>query len=96
MGKAQKQAFRTERFRQKQELFRGCTALDGVIKNQIYTAMQPVFLFPMVDQLTGFEQVNTLQMLQNIFKSYKAIDKINLKKNSVKMKGPHEPTEPLY
>ena len=34
-------------------------------------------------------------MQQNIFMSYKEIEKIELKENTIKMMGPYEPTEPL-
>ena len=40
--------------------------------------MEPVFLSPLVDQLTGFGQVSALTMLQHLFYSYGAIDEINL------------------
>ena len=57
--------------------------------------MQPVFLSPLVDQLTGFGQVSALALLQNLFTSYGAIDKIDLEKNVVKMMEPYDPAEPL-
>ena len=34
-------------------------------------------------------------MLQNIFSSYRAINKIDLGENAVKMMGPYDPAEPL-
>ena len=34
-------------------------------------------------------------MLKHIFSSYRAIDKINLEENAVKMMGTYNPTEPL-
>ena len=48
-----------------------------------------------MDQLVGFGKVTTLQMLQRLFSSYGAIDKIKLKENKVKMMGPYNPVEPL-
>ena len=48
-------------------------------KEQIFAAVQPVFLYPFVEQLTGFEQVSVLTMLYSLFASYGAIDEINLK-----------------
>ena len=35
-------------------------------------------------------------MLQHLFSSYRAIDKIDLEENAVKMMGPYDPAEPLY
>ena len=78
MGNTQEQALGTENFRQNQALFRKYTAVDGALKNQITTVVEPVFLSLLVDQLTGFRQVNALTMLKHLFSSYGAIDKIDL------------------
>ena len=67
----------------------------GEIKKQIVTAVQPVFLSPLVDQLTVFRQVTALQMLQHLSNYYSVIDYINLEENAVKMMGPYNPVEPL-
>ena len=64
-------------------------------KNQIDTAVQPVFLSTLVDQLTGFGQVSALAMLKHIFTSYREIDKIDLEEHEVKMIDTYDPTEPL-
>ena len=53
--------------------------MDGAIKNQIVTAVEPVFLSPLVDQLAVFVQVSEFTMLNHIFISYGAIDVIKLK-----------------
>ena len=58
-------------------------------------AVQPVFLYQLVEQLTGFEQVSILAMLQHMFTSYGAIDEIDLEENAVKMMETYEPEEPL-
>ena len=76
-------------------LFRTYTAVDRALKNKIIAAVESVFLYPLVDQLTGFGQVSTLTMLQNLFSSYVMIDEISLEENSVKIMGPYDPVEPL-
>ena len=76
-------------------MFRKYTAMDGALKNQIITAVDPVFLSPLVEQLTGFIQVSALTMLQNLCSSYGVIDEINLEENAVNMMGPYNPTEPI-
>ena len=43
----------------------------------------------------GFGQVTALKMLQHLFISYEAIDKIDLEENAVKMMGPYKPAKPL-
>ena len=91
MGSAQEQALGTENFRQNQALFQKYTAVDGALKKHIVTAVEPVFLSPLVDQLTGFGQVTALTMLQHIFSIYVAINDIDLEDNSVKMIGPYDP-----
>ena len=78
IGIAQQQALGTERLQHNQALLRRCTAMDGVIKKQIIMAMQPVFLYPLMDQLMGFGQMTALKMLQHLFNSYGATDEINL------------------
>ena len=57
--------------------------------------MKKFFLSPIIDQLTGFGQVTALEMLQHLFRFNGLIDKIDLKKNSVKMMGPYNPDGPL-
>ena len=95
MGTAQEQVLGNESFGQNQALLRRCTAVDGALKKQIAAEVQTVFLSPLVDQFTGFVQVTALQMIQNLFNSYGAIDKINLEENAVKIMGPYDPVEPL-
>ena len=87
MGSVQEQALGTEKFRKNKELFFKYIAVDGALKKQIATEVEPVFLSPLVDQLTGFRKVTELTMLQHIFSIYRAIDKINLEENEVKMMG---------
>ena len=77
-GKAQDQALGTEKFHQNQELFRKYTSVDGALKKQIITAVEPVLLSALVDQLTGLRQVSALTTIQNLFSSYDIIDTINL------------------
>ena len=96
MGSAQEQALGTEKFRQNQALFRKYTSVDVALKKQIVTAVEPVFLSPLVDQLTVFGKVTKLTMLKYIFYSYGAIDEIDLKEDAVKIMGPYDPAEPLY
>ena len=65
------------------------------MKKKTATATEPVFLYPLVDQLTGFGQVSALTMMQNLFSSYGTIDKTDLEENAVKMMGPYDPAESL-
>ena len=52
MGNAQDQALKTENSWQNQAQFQKYTALDVALKNQIIMTLEPVFLSPLVDQLT--------------------------------------------
>ena len=56
------------------------TAVDGAIKKQIFTVVETVLLYPLMDQMIGFGQVSDLTMLQHLFTSYSAIDKTDLQK----------------
>ena len=76
-------------------MFRKYTAVERYLKDQILTAVEPVFLSPLVNQLTMAGQVSTLTILQHLFSSYRAIEEIDLDENSVKMMGPYDPVEPL-
>ena len=58
-------------------------------------AVKLVYLYPMVDQLTGFGQVTELQTIHNLFNSYREIDEIDPEENAVNMMGPYETAEPL-
>ena len=62
--------------------------MDGALKKQIIVAVEPVFLYPLVEQLTGFGQVSTLTIIQNLLSIYGKIDRIDLEENSIKMMGP--------
>ena len=95
MGTSQEQVLRIERFRQNQALFRRCTTVDGELIKQIVMAVKLVYLYPMVDQLTGFGQVTELQTIHNLFNSYREIDEIDPEENAVNMMGPYETAEPL-
>ena len=94
MGNAQYQVLGTENFRQNQGLFRKYTAIDDALKNKIITTVEPVFLSPLVDQLTGYVQVSALTMLQHLFLSYGKIDEINLEEMSSILWGPTTPQNP--
>ena len=65
------------------------------MKKQIVTTAEPVFLSPLVDQLTGFGQVTELTTLQHLFSGYGAIDEVDLEENAVKMMGTYDPAETL-
>ena len=95
MGNAQEQALGAKTFRQNQALFWWCTSVDREIKKQIIPVVLQVSLSPHMDQLTGFGQEVALKMLQHIFRSYRAIDKIYLKENAMKMMGGYDLSEPL-
>ena len=69
--------------------------MGGALKKNIVTVVEPVFLYPLVDQITGFGQLSELTMIQHLFTSYGSIEKINLEENAVKMMGTYDPTEPL-
>ena len=79
LGNTQYQAHGTEKFRQNQALFRKYTAVDKAFKKKIITEVEPVFLYPLVDHLTGFVQVSSLTMIHILLLRYGAIDEINLK-----------------
>ena len=95
MGNAQELAIGNEKFRQNQALFSKYTTVDRAFKNHIFTAVEPVFLYPLVDHLTGFGQVLVLTMVKHLLSSYREIDKIGLEENAVKIMGHYDPTEPL-
>ena len=77
MGTSQQQALGTERFQKNQSLFQHCTAVYGAIKNKIFTAVQPLFLSPLWDQLMQIGKFTVLHMLQHMFSSNGEIDEIN-------------------
>ena len=88
-GTSQDQALGNKRFQQNQALFRRYTAVGGDLNKQTVTAVQPVFLSPLVGQLTGFGKFSAIAMLQNIFTSYGTIEKIDLEENAVKTMEPY-------
>ena len=85
----------TEKLRQNQALFRKYTAVDGSSRKQIVTAVEPVFLSPLVDQLTIFGQVSALTIMQHLFSRYGVINEIDFEENAVKIMGSYNPAEPL-
>ena len=64
-------------------------------KKKIVTAVEPVFLPPLMDQLIGFGQVYALTLLHHLLTSYRAIDEIDLEENAAKMIEPYDPAKPL-
>ena len=69
--------------------------MDISLKNQIVTLVEPVFIYPLVNQLPGFGQVSVPTMLHHLFASFRAVEKINLEENAVIMMEPYDPAEPL-
>ena len=57
--------------------------------------MQPVLLYPLMDQFTLFGQVTALHILQYMLNSYGDIDEVDIEENTVKMMGPYDPAETL-
>ena len=53
--------------------------------------MQNVFLLAIMEHLTESVQVMALEILQNLFSSFGAIEKIDLKEKSVVIIGPYDP-----
>ena len=49
IGNARDQGRGSENLRQNQAQFRKYTDIDGALKKQIITAVEPVFLFPVMD-----------------------------------------------
>ena len=95
METSQNQDLGTERFRQNQALFIKYTAMDGALKNNITTVVQPVFLSPLMDNLSGFGHVYTLVMPEHVLNSYGVIYEINPDGNAVIIIGPYYPSGPL-
>ena len=54
--------------------------MDGDIKKMTVTAVESVFLYPLVDQLAGFGQVSALTVIHHLFTSYGVIEKMTWKK----------------
>ena len=71
------------------------TPLLTELLKKIFTAVEPFFLSPLVDQMTVFGQVSTLTMLQHLFLKYGTIDELDLEENTIKMMGPYNPAETL-
>ena len=88
MVTSQEQALVTKKVHQNQAQFRKYTAVEESVKNHTVMAVEPAFLSPLVDQMTGFGQVSTLTMIKHLFTRYREIEKINLEENVVKMMGP--------
>ena len=95
IGDTQEQALIIEKFRKNQALFQKYTAVDIAFKKQIITAVEPVFLSPLVEQLTVFLQFSTLTMLRHIFLRYGTIEEIDLEENTIKIMGPYDSAETL-
>ena len=67
----------------------------GALKNNIATAVQPVCLSPLVDQLKCFGHFYVLAILQHLFPFYEVIDEVDLEENTIKLMEPYDPAEPL-
>ena len=76
-------------------MFRKYIPVSRALKNQIVTAVEPILLSPLVNELTGFGQVCALTMLNHLFYRYGVINKIYFKENKVKVMGPYDPSEPI-
>ena len=52
--------------------------MERAFKRHTVTAVEPVFLYPLVDHITGLVQISSLTMIQRLFSTYGVIDKIDL------------------
>ena len=80
MGSSQEQALGTEKLQKNQALLCRYTTVEEALKKNIDTAVEPVFLSPLVDQITGFGQVSALTMQQYLFPATGRLTKVTSRK----------------
>ena len=66
--------------------------MDGALKKNIVMAVEPVFMYSLVNHLTGFVQVFAITMIQHLFSSYEVIDKIDREESAMKMTRTYDTT----
>ena len=92
---SQEKAVATEWFNQNQDLFWKYTAANGALKKQIIQYIDPIFLSPIKDKLTGFLWVKYLETMNNLFRTHREIDNINFEENAVRMMVVYNPAKNL-
>eukprot|EP00978_Attheya_sp_CCMP212_P015007 scaffold38563_cov24-Attheya_sp.AAC.1 len=71
------------------------TQLATALKKQIKVTVEAAFISTLHHELTGFNQVTTLQMITHLYATYGDIDEIDIKDNKITMMKAYDPEKTL-
>jgi hypothetical protein len=75
--------------------FREYIATDKALKQQLITAIQPMYLRALSHRITGFANVTTRQMLVHLYTNYGRLTPADVQANDHTMKAQYDPNQPI-
>jgi hypothetical protein len=75
--------------------FREYLATDKALKQQLITAIQPIYLLALSHRITGFANVTTRQMLVHLYANYGRLSPADLQANDTTMKERYDANQPI-
>jgi hypothetical protein len=74
-----------------------CTykTVQQVLKKQIITVFEPMYLDILNDNMVGFSNISAREMLDHLFLTYRSITAVDLEHNSEHMRKAWEPQQPV-
>jgi hypothetical protein len=75
--------------------FREYIATGKALKQQLITAIQPMYLRALSHRITGFANVTTRNMLVHLYANYGRLTPADVQANDAAMKAPYDPNQPI-
>jgi hypothetical protein len=79
--------------------FKTCNTVQSALKKQIITVVEPIYIEILNDDLVGFANTTSRDMLDQLFLSYDIITAVDIEQNFENMRNawdPHQPVETLF
>jgi hypothetical protein len=75
--------------------FKTYNTLQSALKKQIITVIEPMYIEILNDDLVGFVNINSRDMLDNLFISYGSITAVDIEQNFENMRKTWDPQQPV-
>jgi hypothetical protein len=77
------------------QTYRTCTSVQQVLKKQIISVFEPMYLDILNDNMVGYANISSRYMLDHLFETYGHITTVNLEINFEHMRRAWDPQQPV-
>jgi hypothetical protein len=77
------------------QTYQTCTSVQQVLKNQIISVFEPIYLDIFNDKMVGYSNISARGMLDHLFETYGNITAVDLKINFENMRRAWDPQQPV-